>query len=635
MIVFDVETAKITQARVIPPIACCAFATYSESFVLHVNDTYQCVESMLRSDFPIIGHHVAFDLTAVMSQWPQLIPLVFRAYDNDRVYCTEVRQKLIDIADGCYREFYRSSQGPRLIKYSLEASVKRFFNHDMLGKGTTQLEYGSLINVPWELWPERHKTYPKEDVIWERRLFNTQQHSINLLDDQHRQCKKSLWLTLIAAWGVLTDRARVLTLKAVKDREQSELVDKLLELGLLEYRGPKTDPRRKIVKVQSKVRSLVEQHWNHANGPVPRTNPSKRNHNGQISCSNETLKQINCPELDVYRKYAKAGHYLSNDIPALMRGCNGNRIHTRFDSLRATGRTSSKDPNTQNWKREPGVRECVVPGFDPMTYHSRKRLVFAQADYNVFELCCWAQVCYVVLGHSRMRDVINADKDPHLLLASEILGWTYEYCEQVLVYGLSHQQYARVKEMRQTAKHCNFGFMGGLGVKAFIDLVFKMSDERLDSSWAKHLRDLWFATWPEAREYFNWINSINGHCVQLYTNRIRTGATFCQSANTFFQGLAADIASAAGWLIAKACYADTRSVMFGARQVLFIHDENVIECREDIGHEVAHELVRLMLLPAQDYMPDVTLKASSCLMKYLSKDAKPTYEQGRLVPWPR
>ena len=261
------------------------------------------------------------------------------------------------------------------------------------------------------------------------------------------------------------------------------------------------------------------------------------------------------------------------------------------------------------------------------------RAVFAQADYDTFELCCWAQVCYSVLGFSRMGDTINAGKDPHLQLASEILGWPYETCATILADD-TLPQYQLVKDTRQTAKHCNFGFMGGLGVNAFIDLVYSMSNEKLDPLRARQLRDLWFATWPEAREYFNWINSLHGHCVQLSVNRVRSGATFCQSANTFFQGLAADIANYAGWLITRACYNDPSSVLYGSRPVLFVHDEFILECPESLGHEVAAELVRLMLLAAQPFLPNVKLGASSCLMRYWSKKAKPVFKQGRLIPWP-
>jgi DNA polymerase I-like protein with 3'-5' exonuclease and polymerase domains len=262
-----------------------------------------------------------------------------------------------------------------------------------------------------------------------------------------------------------------------------------------------------------------------------------------------------------------------------------------------------------------------------------ERAIYAQADYDTFELCCWAQVCYSVLGHSRMGDTINAGQDPHLLLGSEILRYPYETCEHIL-RNPDSSHYKLVKDKRQVAKHCNFGFMGGLGVNAFIDLVYSMSGEKLDPLWARQLRDLWFQTWPESREYFNWINSLHGHCVQLFVDRVRSGATFCQSANTFFQGLAADIANQAGWLVTKACYTETGSILYGSRPVLFVHDEFILECPESIGQEVADELVRLMLLAAEPFLPNVKLGASSCLMRYWSKEAKPTFENGRMVPWP-
>jgi hypothetical protein len=66
-----------------------------------------------------------------------------------------------------------------------------------------------------------------------------------------------------------------------------------------------------------------------------------------------------------------------------------------------------------------------------------------------------------------------------------------------------------------------------------------------------------------------------------------------------------------------------------------VHDEFILECDENAGHEIAHELVRLMIEGAAPYLPGVPPKAKPVLMRYWSKDAEQVWENGRLMPWPK
>src|SRR4051812_34291026 len=43
------------------------------------------------------GHNIFYDLGVACADDPSLLPLVFRALDEGRVWCTQVRQQLIDI----------------------------------------------------------------------------------------------------------------------------------------------------------------------------------------------------------------------------------------------------------------------------------------------------------------------------------------------------------------------------------------------------------------------------------------------------------------------------------------------------------------------------------------------------------
>jgi len=368
LIFYDCETPPISPAVPIPPIVCGAFAIDGGEIGLKHGqlepNLRPYIEAMLRSQHIFAGHYIAFDMCAIIYQWPEFTQLVFEAYQTDRVTCTEVRQKLLDIADPtCEKRdsgvFYR--KGGKLVraKYSLEHCIMRHFGLTISGKGSTQLSYGELLDVPIGLWSEEARQYPKDDVSATRHLWYFQEQSKHLLKDQYRQSRKSFWLALMSAYGKRTNKQKVDDLERSKRAEVQSLQVGMLQNGLLRYKGPKKDPYRHLVKDEERVRELVEQCWD---GEPPRTNPTKRYPQGRIKCDADTLKQIHdCPELNQYKRYKAAADFLSRDIPALRLGCEGNRVHTRFDSLKATGRTSSKNPNIQNFRRKGGVRECYEP----------------------------------------------------------------------------------------------------------------------------------------------------------------------------------------------------------------------------------------------------------------------------------
>jgi DNA polymerase-1 len=540
-----------------------------------------------------------------------------------------LRQQLIDLSTGEFEKFYRNNGKVIPINYRLNDLTARFLGEEIEGKGTTQLEYGPLIQVPFDLWPERYITYAKADIDFTWKIFLLQEHLTDVLADQHRQAKKAMWLQLQSAYGVRSNKHKVDLLEAKKRLVCEELEEELIRDGLLQWRGPKKQPKRKLVKNIPYARQLVEYYWPADMGEVPRTKPSKKFSEGQVSTEKDVIETIvsrldektaKTHPLNRYRDYSKASNYLSKDIPALRLGCDPNRIHTRYMSLRATGRVSSRGPNVQNWKREEGSRECIepTPGY-----------VFVQADFDGFELHSWAQVCYTLIGYSRLREVLNSGIDPHLQLASIMLNVSYDEC--LARYKAGDPQ---VDNMRQVAKIANFGFPGGLGAERFVEYAWKNYEVRITFEFAKYIRDAWFKAWPEARAYFKYINSLNGYVVQLFTDRIRAGASFTQSSNSLFQGLAIDAANFAGWNLAKACYVDTRSVLYNSRPVLFIHDEFIVESPRSIGHECAQELKKIMVESATPLLRDVPPKATPCLMNFWSKKAKPTFnEEGRLVPW--
>jgi DNA polymerase I-like protein with 3'-5' exonuclease and polymerase domains len=287
-----------------------------------------------------------------------------------------------------------------------------------------------------------------------------------------------------------------------------------------------------------------------------------------------------------------------------------------------------------NLPKEPGVRECYVP---------RPGFVFCSVDYEALELHTLAQACLQLVGHSKLAEALNSGIDPHLALACEHLLEGVEYDEgKKIRKDEKHPRYKEVVHARNTAKAANFGLPGGLGIRTLVAFC-KASGIEIAEEQASDLKQAWLRQWPEMRDYFRMIS--NSLCMdeegeevatveQLYSARVRGKTRYTAACNSFFQGLAADLAKEACYQIAKACYVKGYNpILYGSRSVVFVHDEIIMEHPEGTAHERALEQARIMIEAGKAYCPDVPLKAEPALMRYWTKDAVEVYKDGRLVPW--
>lgn len=362
-----------------------------------------------------------------------------------------------------------------------------------------------------------------------------------------------------------------------------------------------------------------------------------------------------------YADFVSLAKMMSNDIPNLLEKGKYYPIHTRFETILETGRTSSSNPNIQNLRRLPGIRECFVP---------RKGNVFIGADFGKLELHTLAQTCIWVLGFSRMAEVLNAGLDPHSEMAAKILRQTYEYTE-------SHRDEFEVDNARTAGKGVNFGAPGGLGPATLAVYAWKNYGVRLGKTpenpepskeqvevAAKELIQLFKDNWSEMPHYFGWVENQgvqkidkNGNfvyeeskfglrpsrafnIVQPWSGRLRAGATYCSACNSPFQGLGSDVAKLALWYVWEACYGlselGKEDPLYGCLLVGFVHDDIMLECVEARAPEAAERLAELMCRAGREVLPDVPVKADPVVFRQWSKLAKTWRENGktgRLIPW--
>ena len=109
---------------------------------------------------------------------------------------------------------------------------------------------------------------------------------------------------------------------------------------------------------------------------------------------------------------------------------------------------------------------------------------------------------------------------------------------------------------------------------------------------------------------------------------------YTDGCNSPFQGLAADFGVDMCFHVARACYIDVNSPLYGSRPVAFVHDEIILESPEDKGHECALELQKIMERRARAWCPDIPIQAEPCIMTRWFKDAEIKYDSnGRIIPW--
>lgn len=635
VIAIDTETPLFGPGRMTPRVVCLSYAMRDVDGpivgLVPGSAAVRDVRDILESGHSIVGHNLAYDLACLCAMglpWD----VVIEAYESDRVYDTSLRQKLADIAAGCYRGFDREGGGPPVkIGYSLADLTSRALGRSLAkGADTWRMRYHELDGVPIDSWPVEARAYAMGDALATLEVYEVQEVEVppDWLVDQHRQARAALWLHMASVHGLSVDGHALARFRASVEAEQEDLGRTLAAHGLLSApvrrRSGEVEPPKRIM---SAVKARVEAAYRALGADPPTTEK------GATSTDRTACEDSGDPVLVAYAEHSRLGSYLSKDIMALSVGLHDGKIHTRFEPILETGRTASTAPNVQNFPRKPGARECIIP---------RPGSVFVCADYAGAELSTLAQVCVWLFGASTLAETINAGLDPHLRLASEILGVSYDMAKEVKASGIARGGIAPddVSRARQTAKVANFGLPGGLGPATLVYYAWQSYHVRLTLDQATHLRDLWRETYPEMRLYHEWVDHqirTEGRLVQAMSGRIRGKVTFTSACNTMFQGLAADMAKDAGWRILREQVVDPFSPLAGTRTVNFIHDEFVLEADPEDGHYLdlcAQGLADCMTGAARTWCPDVRIGVEPYATMRLSKDAgRRVDDAGRLVAW--
>lgn len=651
----DTETCLIAPGLKAPPIVCLTWASdYGPPGILHWSEAYPFLRSILyNQDMDIVGHNIAFDLAVICSQWPDLTPLVYAAYDADRVTDTMARAQLLDLYAGTFSGY--ADPNGKWVKplYNLAAVAKRY-SSKTLNKDGWRMFYGEFRDVPLEGWvakakeiqawaanalplaeyrllgspknsdlkkkvrdlkalvesePEEVLRYPVEDAVTTLEVYETQEHHASLVPYQFEQARSEFFHTLMSAWGMKTNPAGVKVLEENTKILYQETQRRLVVSGLVRPDGSK-DTKAAIARMKE---------VGYAEGLELKLTES-----GNISLDADACKASGDAVLQDYARYSMLKAVMSKDVPMLLAG-NVYPVQTHF-GLAATGRDTSSGPNMQNLRKLKGYREVFVP---------RPGWCFLQADYPALELHTLAQSCLDLFGHSELGRQLNAGVDPHSSFAGALMSVSYE---EVLSRLKAEGKSGPTGKMRHLAKAFNFGKPGGMGNKKFVDYL-KAQGIILDESEVRTYDYLWKRTFPEMLDLFEYAarecDGGFGTAVTPRSKRARGGANYTAFCNTLFQGPGSDCTKRAGWLLSRACYAEPSSPLFGSRPVMVVHDEYILETQLGPGLDpAARELGRLMAEGANYYVPDVPFEPIEVVaMLEWSKDATPVFDCDKLIPW--
>ena len=285
---------------------------------------------------------------------------------------------------------------------------------------------------------------------------------------------------------------------------------------------------------------------------------AKKTKTGQYVTSEEVLQQLKnkheiVADILEHRGLKKLiGTYI-DALPKLINPRTGH-IHTSFNqTITATGRLSSSDPNLQNIpiRGEDGkeIRKAFIP--EPGS-------LFFSADYSQIELRVMAHLSQ----DPNMIEVFREGKDLHAATAANIYK---KPIEEV------------TRDERTKSKRANFGIIYGITVFGLAERLDISRDE------AKMLIDGYFTTFPKVHDYMEKSKEVarkQGYVTTLFgrrrylpdinsVNSVVRGFAERNAINAPIQGTAADIIKVAMIHI----YERFKKEGIRSKMILQVHDE--------------------------------------------------------------
>lgn len=587
---FDVETSSLDW------ITCKLY-----TIQLYLNDNTFVIDCLkfgpikylmeLISVKKLVGHNIKYDTKVILAKTGVLIPDVYDTMLAE-VMCYQ----------GIGKKFY--SLAELVLKYhsiELDKEVRKSF-----------YELGDLTELSQE-----QLMYAARDVQY---LFGIRDEQLNLLESQKQLRVLDLEMRLVPVvakmehTGILMDTERWSELMNVALQEAQRTSELLKDLILkrIDYSAYATmfdlydalSIPVKTKKEKSNLQSLVcsgffvEGLRNDINLASPKQLQSVFRILGidLESTGEKILKEYKGEDelitlLLLYREYNKKASSFGESFLNKIHPVTG-RLHSEFNQLMAdTGRFSSSNPNMQQIVRDSDYRHCFIatPGF-----------VMITCDYSQQEL----RLAGAITQEDRFIEAFLNNQDLHALTASVIYGVPFEEV---------------TKEQRQVAKGYNFAVLYGsteYGLAYNFQMPIEQARDLLDKFYKGYpklaqfktlmedaIQQRKFSSTPLGRKRFFEDKKffIDHREMERYTSTIRR-----QGFNHLVQGGGADVTK-----LALVEIHENNPYGEALRIIMPVHDEIVVEVREDLAEEGREFIVKCMVDVFQPFLGNIPAEASS------------------------
>lgn len=440
-----------------------------------------------------------------------------------------------------------------------EFSFEKISKEDLLGKGREKIDFRAVET-------EKLGIYSCEDADFTHRLVD--QLDKPLKENSLEKLFNDIEMPLVKVLAEMEEAGIEIDVKFLQAMNK-EMDKRILELEKKIYKSAGAEFNIKSTK---QLAEILFDKLEISTGEIKKTKTG-------ISTAADELDKLKDahPIITLIQEYRELTKLVSTYIKALPELVNPKtkRIHTSFNqTVAATGRLSSSDPNLQNIPVRTELGREIRKAF--VAPRGKKLLAL---DYSQIELRLAAHLS----GDKKMIAAFKNKVDIHTSTAAEINQVSPEVV---------------TKQMRNEAKAINFGVLYGQGAHGLAQAAGV-------SYWrAKEFIDQYFSVYTGVRKYLD--ESIvfareNGYVETLLGRRrylpeinstvimVRKGAER-MAVNTPLQGTAAD-------MIKKAMIevvAEITEKKLPARLLLQVHDELIIEVEEKAVLEVAKIIKEIM-----------------------------------------
>lgn len=441
---------------------------------------------------------------------------------------------------------------PEKHRHNLNGLSKKYLDHKMIpienliGKGKNQISFAQTQIEP-------ATKYAAEDAYITYRLWQILEERLKTEDLDALFNSIELPLIKVLAYmerlGVSLDLSIFKELSRKIGTEIAQLQDEVFEIS-----GEKFN----LNSTQQLSYILFEKL------DLPVIKKTKTGYSTDIEVLTKLSKEHKIAELLIdYRKLQKLKSTYVDAIPKLINK-QTDRIHSSFNqTVAATGRLSSSNPNLQNIPIKTEIGRSLRKGFVP----DRENSLILSADYSQIEL----RIMALVSRDENLIETFQQQGDIHSRTAS-------------LIFNVPESEVT--KNQRREAKTINFGILYGMGPYSL------SQDLGISRKQAKKFIENYFQHFPKIKDYIEstknfahkneYVKTLFGRkrYLKYINSRSRNMRSFAErtAVNMPIQGTAADIIKIA----MNNIYSKIKDKQNEIKMIIQIHDELLFVIKEKL-----------------------------------------------------